>query len=292
MADAKLNLDSWYCNTCLVIFHEDPITWCLVSQNYDNVNVYSLFLPCQQIMCHIFNYHAKCVIYFWPISVNFHWAISAPIISRHSRWIISKRELHSSCAEIQPFEQRRGIMSARQRTWVTIVTHVYCHNSHNSDSRESLLWAISHNLITISNKNFSHAPLISVMLHWFRPLISVMLHWLQSTDISHAPLISVHWFQSCSTDFSHAPLISVMLHWFQSCSTDFSHAPLISVMLHWFQLCSTDFSHAPLISVMLQWFQSCSTDFSHAPLISVMLHWFQWTEINGAWLKSMEHDWN
>ena len=65
-------------------------------------------------MCRIFDYHAKRVIYFWPISVNFHWAISAPIISRHSRWIISKRELHSSCAEIQPFEQRRGIMSARQ----------------------------------------------------------------------------------------------------------------------------------------------------------------------------------
>ena len=110
---AKPNLVSWYCNTCLVSFHEHPITWCLVSQNYDNVNVYSLFVPCQQIMCCIFNYRSKRLIYFWLISVNFHWAISAPIISRHSRWIISKREIHSSCAEIQPFEQRRGIMSAR-----------------------------------------------------------------------------------------------------------------------------------------------------------------------------------
>ena len=113
MANAKPHLDSMYCNTYLVIFHEDPITWCLVSQNYDNENVYSLYLPCKQIMCRIFNYRSKRVIYFWPISVNFHWAISAPIISQHSRWIISKRELHSSCAEIQPFEQRRGIMSAR-----------------------------------------------------------------------------------------------------------------------------------------------------------------------------------
>ena len=101
-------------HACLVICHEDPITWCLVSQNYDNVNVYSSCLPCQQIMCRISNYRSKRVIYFWTISVNFHWAISAPIISRHSRWIILKCKLHCSCAEIQPFVQRRIVMmSAR-----------------------------------------------------------------------------------------------------------------------------------------------------------------------------------
>ena len=66
-------------------------------------------------MCRISNYRSKRVIYFWPISVNYHWAIFVPIIiSRHSRWIISKRLLRSSCAVIQPFVQRRVVMlSAR-----------------------------------------------------------------------------------------------------------------------------------------------------------------------------------
>ena len=104
-----------------------------------------------------------------------------------------------------------------------------------------------------------------------------MLHWFQSTDISHAPLISVmlHWLQSCSTDFRHAPLISVMLHWLQSCSTDFSHAPLTSVMLQWFQSCSTDFS--PLKSVEHDWNQWSMTEFSGAWLKSV--DWNQWSII-------------
>ena len=60
-----------------------PLTWCLASQNYDNVNVYSLFaLSTNHVLCRIFNYRSERVIYFWPISVNVHWAFSAPIISR------------------------------------------------------------------------------------------------------------------------------------------------------------------------------------------------------------------
>ena len=125
MADAKPHLDSWYCITYLVIFHEDPITWCLVSQNYDNVNVYSLFLPCQQIMCRIFNYRSKRVIYFWPISVNVHWAIFAPII--HATLSLDNLEVRTSlllCRNpaVRSTESRHDVHPARCRGQLPRVT--------------------------------------------------------------------------------------------------------------------------------------------------------------------------
>ena len=67
MADAKPNLDSRYCNYMSGNFPlqmtQSRDVWCLKIIQ-DNVNVYSLFLPCQQIMCRIYNYRSKRLIYF------------------------------------------------------------------------------------------------------------------------------------------------------------------------------------------------------------------------------------
>ena len=50
----------------------------------------------------IFNYRSIRVIYFWPIRVNFHWAISAPIISRHSNFAAPVRKSSRSNNEESP----------------------------------------------------------------------------------------------------------------------------------------------------------------------------------------------
>ena len=245
MADSKPNLVSWYCNTCLVIFHEDPITWCLVSQNYDNVNVYSSFLPCQQIMCRISNYRSKRVIYFWPISVNYHWAIFAPIISRHySRWIISKRLLRRSCAVIQPFsrttESRHDVRPARCRGQLPRVmyfrpavaknTFVYCLFARRSGSPIALefgqlfnrLWflrAAQFLMFPFVLGKFIYRPTFDCLCERYLTMIPCMLYAGDFRLMSYC----VDWLFTSSELLSELTVHKLIVHEysrFSSCSTE------------------------------------------------------------------------